>query len=94
MGFEWDENKNTVNQLKYSVSFETAKLAFSDPKRIIVHDPAHSLTEDRYFCYGKVDGLVLTVRFTYRQGKNIRIIGAGRWREGRDVYESHNNPKA
>lgn len=28
----------------------------------------------------------MTVRFTYRQNR-IRIIGAGYWRKGRDVYE-------
>ncbi|MXW80580.1 MAG: BrnT family toxin, partial [Gemmatimonadetes bacterium] len=42
--------------------------------------------ETRYFCFGKVEDRILTVRFTYRKG-NIRIFGAGYWREGRDRYE-------
>ena len=29
---------------------------------------------------------IITVRFTMRN-ENIRIIGAGYWREGRDKYE-------
>jgi len=33
---------------------------------------------------------ILTVRFTMRDG-NIRIFGAGYWREGRDKYEQKKN---
>lgn len=40
----------------------------------------------RLFCVGMVDGRVMTVRFTYREGR-IRIIGAGYWRKGRRAYE-------
>lgn len=43
-------------------------------------------TGRRYFCFGKVDDKVVTVRFTYRNGK-IRIFGAGYWREGKAEYE-------
>ncbi|MDQ3003729.1 MAG: BrnT family toxin, partial [Fibrobacterota bacterium] len=42
-----------------------------------------------YFCFGKIDERVLTVRFTYRNGK-IRIYGAGFWREGKVIYEKQN----
>jgi len=34
-------------------------------------------------------GGVLTVRFTYRNNR-IRIIGAGFWRKGKDIYEKQN----
>jgi hypothetical protein len=34
---------------------------------------------------GKVDEGIMTVRFTYRKRK-IRIIGAGYWRKGKDIY--------
>jgi uncharacterized protein len=46
----------------------------------------YRVSERRYFCIGKVDGEVLTVRFTWRRGK-IRIFGAGYWRKGKQVYE-------
>jgi uncharacterized DUF497 family protein len=45
--------------------------------------------EQRYFCFGRIDDAVLTVRFTHRDGK-IRIIGAGYWRKGRKLYEDAN----
>jgi uncharacterized DUF497 family protein len=89
VGFEWDEVKNLVNQIKHGVSFELAQYAFDDPKRIIVHDEAHGKKEERFFCFGKVGNGVLTVRYTVR-GKGIRIIGAGYWRQGRKHYEKEN----
>ncbi len=79
--FEWDESKNQANLEKHGVSFELAQLAFFDPQRIVVEDLAHSFTEQRFYCLGKVNQGILTVRFTYRN-KKIRIFGAGYWRKG------------
>ena len=88
MQFEWDEFKNQANIEKHGVSFEDARLAFLDPNRKVRLNAKHSKSkmEKRYFCFGKIEGRVLTVRFTMR-GENIRIIGAGYWREGRKIYE-------
>lgn len=44
--------------------------------------------EQRYFCFGKVDSGVMTVRFTMRKNY-IRIIGAGYWRKGKKIYEEN-----
>ncbi|MBQ9811008.1 MAG: BrnT family toxin, partial [Spirochaetales bacterium] len=52
-------------------------------------DVKHSDSEERFFCFGKVNGMVCTVRFTLRDNK-IRIIGAGYWRYGRQLYEEQN----
>lgn len=87
--FEWDEEKNNENIRKHGVDFENAQYAFIDPKRVIAEDIAHSEVEKRHFCFGKVKGGVLTVRFTYRNN-SIRIIGAGYWRKGKSIYEKHN----
>lgn len=87
--FDWDEAKNQVNQAKHGVAFETAQLAFADPKCVIAKDLEHSEDELRYYCFGRVGEGVMTVRFTYR-GKTIRIIGAGYWRKGKRVYEKAN----
>ena len=87
--FEWDPIKDIENQLKHGVSFEEARYAFEDPKRILLRDKTHSITEDRHFCIGKTGNSILTIRFTYR--KNIiRIIGAGAWRRGKKIYEEKN----
>ena len=84
--FEWDENKNQKNIEKHGVSFADAKKAFDDPDRLTLFDEAHSQTENRFYCIGKVDGNILTVRFVVRENI-IRIIGAGYWRKGKARYE-------
>lgn len=84
--FEWDHAKDQENQAKHGISFVVAQLAFADPFRVIAEDLSHSTVEKRYYCFGLVEGGVLTVRFTHRHHV-IRIIGAGYWRKGRQVYE-------
>lgn len=85
--FEWDERKNQLNIEKHGVDFFEAQKAFLDPFRVIAEDIDHSTKiEMRYFCFGKIDENILTVRFTYRNNI-IRIIGAGFWRKGRRLYE-------
>ena len=86
---EWDDEKNNINQCVHGIAFEVAQHAFLDKQRIIIHDEKHSEHEERWFCIGKVGNRVLTVRFTYREGK-IRIIGAGEWRKWRRYYEQEN----
>ncbi len=87
--FEWDPAKDRANRLKHGVDFATAQFAFADRKRVIAEDSTHSSDEARYFCIGEVGGGVLTVRFTYRSGV-VRIIGAGYWRKGKQIYEREN----
>jgi uncharacterized DUF497 family protein len=87
--FEWDPAKDRENQAKYGVAFATGQLAFADPRRVIAEDLSHSDTERRYFCFGRVGGGVLSVRFTYRAG-TIRVFGAGYWRKGKRIYEKEN----
>jgi uncharacterized DUF497 family protein len=85
--FEWDPAKDAANQLRHGVSFGEAQLAFLDASRVIARDITHSRVEERFYCFGRVALGVLTVRFTYRDGR-VRIIGAGFWRRGRKIYET------
>jgi hypothetical protein len=87
--FEWDEKKDAENREKHGVAFSVAQYAFADPRRVIAEDLAHSEVEKRHFCFGEVEGGILTVRFTYRGGV-IRIFGAGYWRKGKAIYERQN----
>ena len=87
--FEWDPNKDRENQQKHGVAFSDAQHAFFDPNRVIAEDSNHSDQEQRYYCFGKVGGGIITVRFTYREDV-IRIIGAGYWRKGKVIYEQKN----
>lgn len=84
--FVWDESKELANIEKHGVDFLTASRAFKDPRRKIYIDSKHTEEEERFFCIGKVEGRILTVRFVYRHGK-IRVFGAGLWRKGKWYYE-------
>lgn len=87
--FEWDPEKDLINQAKHGVPFAEAQYAFADPYRVIAEDLSHSEGEKRYYCFGKVGDGVMTVRFTYRHSI-IRIFGAGYWRKGKRIYEREN----
>ena len=87
--FEWDAKKDQENQDKHGVAFAVAQFAFADPNRVIAEDLSHSSKEKRHYCFGMVEGGVLTVRFTYR-GDVLRIFGAGYWRKGKQIYEREN----
>jgi uncharacterized DUF497 family protein len=87
--FDWDDEKDGENQHKHGVSFALAQRAFLDPYRVIAEDVNHGNEEDRFYCIGKVDEGIITVRFTYRNDI-VRIIGAGYWRKGKKIYEKEN----
>ncbi|MEA2935156.1 MAG: uncharacterized protein QOD74_1802 [Variibacter sp.] len=87
--FEWDAAKDRANRAKHGVSFDEAQRAFFDPDRVIAEDLSHSGAEQRYYCFGRVADGVMTVRFTWREGR-VRIFGAGYWRRGKQIYEQQN----
>jgi uncharacterized DUF497 family protein len=87
--FEWDPKKETFNLAKHGVSFVEAQSAFLVPLRVIAVDDGHSKREQRLFCVGRSERGIVTVRFT-RRGDRLRIIGAGHWRKGKELYEKTN----
>jgi uncharacterized protein len=84
--FIWNTDRESANIIKHGINFSVAAKAFMDAGRKIFIDSKHSAEEPRYFCIGKVDDKIITVRFTYRKGR-IRIFGAGFWRRGKEYYE-------
>ena len=73
--FEWDETKAAQNDAAHGVSFETAKKVFEDPFAIERLDDREDYGEDRYSIIGMVDGRILYMAYTPRNG-TIRIISA------------------
>ena len=73
--FEWDEEKNLINQMKHGVSFEEATEVFYDPNCMEKYDHEHSIFEKRWKAYGLHCFKILVVFFTERNGI-IRIISA------------------
>ncbi len=76
--FEWDENKNRINQEKHRVSFEEAQTVFYDDEALLKTDPDHSEEEDRFLLLGfSAEANILVVVHCYRADDSvIRIISA------------------
>lgn len=76
--FEWDEHKNQINIKKHKVSFEEAKSVFYDDNALVIDDPEHSETEERFIILGSSSKAnLLVVCHCYRQSDTvIRIISA------------------
>ena len=74
----WDENKNKSNIKEHKVSFEEAETVFYDPNAKVIHDPDHSIDEDRFIILGISKLLkLLVVCHCYREDDEIiRIISA------------------
>ena len=74
--FVWDPEKARLNLSKHRVSFEEASTVFSDVLSIVIPDPAHSDSEDRFVILGQsFPGRLLVVVFAER-GESPRLISA------------------
>ena len=76
--FEWDERKAAENRRRHGVSFVEAATAFADENALLLDDPEHSETEDRFVLLGLSAALrMLVVVHCYRAEQQvIRIISA------------------
>ena len=87
MRYEWDEEKNRLNQKKHGVSFEIASLVFEDEHCLVGLDRVDETGEARWHAVGaarlsSLTAVVLYVVHVYREeidGEEItRIISARR----------------
>lgn len=76
--FEWDEEKNEINQKKHGISFEDAATVFYDEEALVIADEEHSDEEDRFIILGlSIDIRLMVVCHCYRESDSvIRIISA------------------
>ena len=76
VGFQWDEGNADKNWIAHNVeNWECEQLFFNDPL-LILDDPKHSASEQRWAAFGKTDaGRPITLVFTMR-GNLIRVISA------------------
>jgi len=88
VSFEWDEEKNKLNQKSHGIAFEDAKFVFNDPQKVVLPDLYHSGREERWLVIGLVNR-VLFVVFTER-GENIRLISARSATKAEErLYDDH-----
>ena len=85
MNILWDEKKNQKNINEHKVSFHEAETVFYDPNAKIIHDPDHSVEEDRFIILGISKLLkLLVVCHCYRENdEEIRIFSARKARKKR-----------
>jgi uncharacterized DUF497 family protein len=78
--FDWDPKKAASNLAKHHVSFEEAKSVFLDPEALVIPDPEHSSTEERFVILGMSgEKRALVVIHCFRKEETIiRIISARR----------------
>ena len=91
--FTWDPAKAAANLAQHVVSFQEALTVFSDEAGLLLDDPGHSGTEDRFILLGLSARLrMLVVVHCYRQADTvIRLISARRAdRLEREVYVQRN----
>ncbi len=76
--FEWDNEKDKLNQKKHGISFDEAKSVFYDDQAIQFWDDNHSNLEERFLLLGRSSKMrILLIVHCYRQQESvIRIISA------------------
>ena len=76
--FEWDPQKDLINQKKHGVSFAEASTVFEDVNALVINDPEHSEDEERFVILGfSLQANLLVVCHCYRASESvIRIISA------------------
>lgn len=88
-GFEWDEGNRDKN-LKHRVhGWECEQIFFNEPL-VILEDPKHSVSENRFAAFSHTDaGRRLVVVYTMRSGR-VRVISARDMsKKERKFYESY-----
>jgi len=76
--FEWDSKKASSNKTKHQITFEEAQTVFLDSNALLIPDPEHSSTEQRFIIMGlSTENRALVVVHCFRKEKSvIRIISA------------------
>ena len=92
MKYEWDENKNKLNQQKHGISFEEAKEVFEDALQISRLDQRFNNFEERWITVGTTSQykvlVVANLFFTDDGEEIIRIISARKAnKRERESYE-------
>ena len=76
--FEWDSQKDLINQRKHGISFTEAVTVFEDVNALVISDPEYSEDEERFIILGfSLQANLLVVCHCYRSSESvIRIISA------------------
>jgi len=85
MDFEWDADKDAINQRKHGIGLREAAEIFRG-LIVVAEDTRRDYGERRLIALGEYDGDVIRVVFTER-GDSIRSISA--WKANRNDRQSY-----
>jgi hypothetical protein len=76
--FEWDPRKAAENLRKHGVAFTEAETVFEDDEALLLPDPDHSHSEERFLLLGAsaTRHILVVVHCERSQGSVVRIISA------------------
>lgn len=87
-GYEWDENKESINIQKHGLPFTEAIKVFDDPFYIESYDEKHSTqTEDRFTVLGRIKNHIVAAVVHTIRGERIRIISA--WKANKEEVDEY-----
>jgi uncharacterized protein len=89
--FEWHQAKARSNYAKHGVTFEAAKRAFADPLAVEVLDDTADYGEERFLLIGMVEGQLLSIVYTPRQGRYRLITARRATKDEQDHYFTQNS---
>jgi uncharacterized DUF497 family protein len=76
--FEWDPRKAAENLRKHGVAFTEAETVFEDDEALLLPDPHHSHSEERFLLLGASAArhILVVVHCERFHGSLVRIISA------------------
>ena len=89
MKYEYDDNKNSINQQKHGISFDEAQRLWHDENMLEV--PLDFADEKRFLCIGMIEDRHYSAITTYRQS-HIRIISVRRARK-EEIFHYENSER-
>jgi uncharacterized DUF497 family protein len=78
--FEWDPRKAAENLRKHGVAFEEAETVFEDDEALLLPDPDHSHSEERFLLLGASGArrLLVVAHCERSAGQVVRLFSARR----------------
>lgn len=73
--FEWDSDKDKINQKKHGIPFRKILSVFDDPMFLEKYDENHSFAEDRIIGIGSIENIIVVV-VVFTERTRVRIISA------------------
>jgi uncharacterized DUF497 family protein len=75
-GFQWDRGNINRNLIKHNVENWECEQVFFNRLLIVLDDPKHSVSENRWTAFGKTDSNRFLVLIFAKRNNLIRIISA------------------